>query len=279
MPTIRLSLIVSSAVILSSLMPTMLRADVLVDYTLTNIITSATSPAATAPPTTVGAGITASDITRGPGLTAINLGRGFSAQGWNNSGTTSTTRSDAISGNKYYAFNLAIVPGTTASFTDITVGLYKSAVTSPANLEWQFSLDNFATTGSTLVAFDHFGRNSGSAPGSVTEYQWMTTDTPGQTNGNPTPPLDISAITALQNLAGPATVSFRLYGWGSISGNPTTATNTLALGRDTGPKITGTLVPEPTGMAVLAAGVAAAAGLGLRSRRRGFVSRTSAPPA
>ena len=279
MPTIRSSLIVSSAVILSAVMPTMLRADVLVDYTLTNIITSSASPAATAPPTTVGAGITASDITRGPGLTLINLTRGFSAQGWNNSGTTSTTRSDAILGNKYYAFNLTIVPGTTASFTDITVGLYKSAATSPANLEWQFSLDNFATTGSTLVAFNHFGRNNGTAPGSVTEYQWMTTDTPGQGNGNPTPPLDISAITALQNLAGPATVSFRLYGWGSINGSPTTATNTLALGRDTGPKITGTLVPEPTGMAVLAAGATAAAGLGLRSRRRGFVSRTSAPPA
>lgn len=241
--------------------------DVLVDYSLTNIVTSATAPAITAPPTTVGSGITASNITRGAGLTPLNLSRGFSAQGWNNASSTLTTRADAISGNKFYAFDLTIAPGTTASFSDITVGLYKSAITSPANLEWQYSFDSFATPGSTLVAFNHFGRNSGTPPGSVTPFQWMTTDTPGQSNGNPTPPLDISTITALQNLAGPATVSFRLYGWGSINGNPTTATNTLALGRDTGPKITGTLVPEPTTTTLVGVAVTGAIGFLVRRRR------------
>jgi len=241
--------------------------DVLVDYTLTNIVTSSASPAVSAPPTTQGTGITASNITRGAGLSPINLTRGFSSQGWNNVSVTQTTRADAIAGNKYYAFDLTIAPGTTASFSDITVGLYKSALTSPANLEWQYSLDNFSTAGNTLVSFNHFGRNSGSAPGTITPYQWMTTDTPGQSNGNPTPPLDISAVSALQNLAGPATVSLRLYGWGSINGSPTTATNTLALGRDTGPKITGTLVPEPATTSLLAAVASVAIAFGIRRRR------------
>ena len=243
------------------------RADVLVDFNLTSIVTSTASPALSAPATTVAAGITATDITRGPGLAAFSLTRGFSAQGWNNSGTTTTTRADAISGNKYYTFDLTIAPGATASFSDITVGLYKSAITSPASMEWQYSLDNFVTTGSTLTTFNHFGRNSGSAPGSLTPFQWMTTDTPGQSNGNPTPPLDISTVSALQNLAGPATVSFRLYAWGSINGNPTTPTNTLALGRDTGPLINGTVtVPEPASICL----VATAVGIGgvLRARRR-----------
>lgn len=253
---------------LSSSLATAAGPDVLVDYSLTSIVTSSASPAVTAPPTTVGTGITASNVTRGAGLTPLNLSRGFSSQGWNNGSNTLTTRADAIAGNKYYAFDLTIAPGTTASFTDITVGLYKSAITSPANFEWQYSFDSFATTGNTLSSFNHYGRNSGTPPSSVTPYQWMTTDTPGQSNGNPTPPLDISTVTALQDLAGPATVSFRLYGWGSINGNPTTNTNTLALGRDTGPKITGTLVPEPATTSLVAAMATAGIAFGLRRRRR-----------
>jgi hypothetical protein len=243
------------------------RSAVLVDYNLTNIVTSSASPAVSATATTVSAGITASDVTRGPGLSPLNLSRGFSSQGWNNSGTTPTTRADAISGNKYYTFALTIAPGSTASFSDISVGLYKSAITSPASMEWQYSFDNFVTTGSTLTTFNHLGRNSGTPPGSVTPFQWMTTDTPGQSNGNPTPPLDISTVSPLQNLAGPATVTFRLYGWGSINGNATTPTNTLALGRDNGPLINGTVtVPEPASLCL----VATAAGIGglIRVRRR-----------
>lgn len=236
-------------------------AAVLVDYNLT-----AFSGTVSAPATTTAAGVNATDITRGPGLTPISLARGYSAQGWNNSGTTTTTRADAISGNKYYTFALTIAPGSTASFSDITVGLYKSALTSPASMEWQYSLDNFVTTGSTLVTFNHYGRNSGTPPGSVTPYQWMTTDTPGQANGNPTPALDISTVAALQNLAGPATVSFRLYGWGSINGNPTTATNTLAIGRDTGPLINGSIVPEPSSFCFAASAVGI--GLLIRFKRR-----------
>lgn len=242
--------------------------DVLVDYSLTSIVTSSASPAVTAPPTTVGTGLIASDITRGAGLTPLNLSRGFSSQGWNNATNTLTTRADAIAGNKYYAFDLTLAPGTTASFSDITVGLYKSALTSPANLEWQYSFDSFSTAGNTLVSFNHYGRNSGTPPGTLTPFQWMTVDTPGQSNGNPTPPLDISTVSALQNLAGPATVSFRLYGWGSINGNPTANTNTLALGRDTGPKITGTLVPEPATTSLVAAMATAGIVFGLRRRRR-----------
>lgn len=254
-------------------------AGVIVDYNLTNIVTSSASPAVTAPATTVASGVTATDITRGPGLTPITLARGFSSQGWNNGTNTVTTRSDAISGNKYYAFAVTIAAGSTASFSDITVGLYKSAQTSPANIEWQYSLDGFTSAGTTLVAFDHYGRNSGTA-GSPTPFQWMSPpynngggpvaiDTPGQTNGNSTGALDISAVSALQNLAGPATVSFRLYGWGSITGGATTTTNTLALGRDIGPLINGTVVsvPEPSGIALACAGAGLAVACRLRRRR------------
>jgi len=240
---------------------------VIVDYNLTNIVTSSASPAVSAPATTVATGITASDITRGPGLVPSNLTRGFSSQGWNTTSGTTTTRAEAIADGNFYAFDLTIAPGATASFSDITVGLYKSAITSPANFEWQYSLDGFSSAGNTLVTFNHYGRNSGTPPGSLTPFQWMTTDTPGQSNGNSTPGLDISTVAALQNLAGPATVSIRLYGWGSINGNPTTSTNTLAFGRDTGPLINGTVaVPEPASMSLMAS--AAIAGGLLMARRR-----------
>jgi len=237
------------------------RAEVLVNYAMT-----VSSGSISIPASTQATGITATDITRGPGLTMISLSRGYSAQGWNNSGTTTTTRTDAISGNKYYTFALTIAPGSTASFSDISVGLYKSAITSPASMEWQYSFDNFVTTGSTLTTFNHYGRNSGTPPGTVTPFQWMTTDTPGQSNGNPTPPLDISTVSALQNLAGPATVTFRLYGWGSINGGATTNTNTLAIGRDAGPLINGSIVPEPASICLV--GSAAAIGGLIRVRRR-----------
>lgn len=238
------------------------RSAVLVDYNLSTF-----SGTISAPATTQATGVTATDLTRGPGLTPISLNRGFSSQGWNNSGTTTTTRADAISGNKYYTFSLAIAPGSTASFSDITVGLYKSAITSPASMEWQYSLDDFVTTGSTLTTFNHYGRNSGTAPVPLVPYQWMTIDTGSQTNGNPTPALDISTVSGLQNLAGPATVTFRLYGWGSINGNATTPTNTLAIGRDTGPVINGTVsVPEPASICLVVTAVGIC-GL-LRARRR-----------
>lgn len=190
------------------------RAAVLVDYNLTTF-----SGTISAPATTQATGITATDITRGPGLTPISLNRGFSSQGWNNSGTTPTTRADAISGNKYYTFALTIAPGSTASFSDISVGLYKSAITSPASMEWQYSFNSFVTTGSTLTTFNHYGRNSGTPPGSLTPFQWMTVDTPGQSNGNPTPALDISTVSASRIwLVQPPSPS------GSTAGAPSTAT-------------------------------------------------------
>ncbi|NLN27112.1 MAG: hypothetical protein GX161_02755, partial [Firmicutes bacterium] len=56
--------------------------------------------------------------------------------------------------------------------------------------------------------------------------------------GDPVPTIDLTAISALQNIPGGTDVTFRIYAWCDSS---TTKTNTLALGRMIGPLIGGTI--------------------------------------
>jgi hypothetical protein len=71
----------------------------------------------------------------------------------------------------------------------------------------------------------------------------MSIDTAGQ-NGNPLATLDLSSVPALQNLSGGASVQFRLFGWNNGAG---ASTNTLAIGRNQGPRITGLLASPVSG--------------------------------
>lgn len=242
--------------------PFVAHASVIVDYNLTDLPNQQQLPSA--PVTFVAPGLSATPITRGSGLdAAASLTRGFSSRGWNAvdqaGAAIVTTRDTALAGNKFYTFSVTVEPDAVASFTSIAVALYKSAISSPANFEWQYSFDGFATPGLTAVTFNHFGRNSGTAPAVVEPFQWMTQDTPGQNAGNATPPLDLSGVADLQNIPGGTTIDFRLYGWGSINGGVTVFTNTLALGRDLGPQLTGNVVviPEPATLGLVGLSVIA----------------------
>jgi hypothetical protein len=86
-----------------------------------------------------------------------------------------------------------------------------------------------------------------------------------QNAGNPMPPLDLTAITALQSITAGSSVTFRLYGWGDGSG---ATTNTVALGRDLGPRLTGSAVPEPAGLVLAGGGLLAGLGGWIRRRSR-----------
>lgn len=243
------------------------QAAVVLDYNLSAIPNAVVQ---TAPATTVAAGLSATDLTRGSGLTATNLTAGFSSNNW--AGATAS-RQNAIDTNQYYQFGFTVVPGGSVSLEQLEVGMRRSAVNAPMNYEWQYSLDGFATAGNTISVpgspyystgvFTYFGRSSSGTTPAPEDFNYMTVDVANQGDGNPMPPLDLSGITALQNVTAGSTVDFRLYGWGAGLG---ASTNTVALGRNLGPRLSGVAVPEPTGLMVV--GGAVLAGFGCVRRRR-----------
>lgn len=240
-------------------------AAVVLDYDLSAVPNAVVTTVA---PTTVAGGLTASDLSRGSGITATNLTAGFSSNNW---AAATASRQNAIDTNQYYQFGFTVVPGGSVSLEQLEVGLRRSALAAPMNYEWQYSLDAFATSGNTISvpgspyystgAFTYFGRSSGSG-GVPSDFNYMTADLAGQNNGNPMPPLDLTGITALQNITAGATVDFRLYAWGDGTG---ATSNTVALGRNLGPRLSGVAVPEPTSLILV--GGAFLAGVGFVRRR------------
>ena len=240
-------------------------AAVVLNYDLSAIPNAVVTTVA---PTTVAGGLSASDLTRGNGITATNLTSGFSSNNW---ATTTASRQNAIDTNQYYQFGFTVVPGGSVSLEQLEVGLRRSAIAAPMNYEWQYSLDGFATSGNTISVsgspyystggFTYLGRSSGSG-GVPSDFNYMTADLAGQSGGNPMPPLDLTGIAALQNITAGSAVDFRLYAWGDGAG---TTTNTVALGRNLGPRLSGVAVPEPTGLIGIGASILA---VGAASRRR-----------
>ena len=243
-------------------------AAVVLDYDLSGL-PNEVIPSVTA--SSVAAGITATELTRGPGLGPRNLTRGFSSNDW---ATTTASRQNAIDTDQYYQFGFTVQPGGSVSLDQLEVALRRSAVAAPMNYEWQYSLDGFATAGNTISvagspyysggAFTYLGRSSGSG-GVADNYNYMSTSVSDQSAGNPMPPLDLTAITAFQSITAGSSVTFRLYAWGDGGG---AATNTVALGRDLGPRLTGSAVPEPAGLVLAGGGLLAGLGGWIRRRSR-----------
>jgi hypothetical protein len=92
----------------------------------------------------------------------------------------------------------------------------------------------------------------------------MTTDTPGQGDGNLITPIVLSTVPSLQAIPEGTDVTFRLYVWGNLTG--AAATNTVAIGRQSaangagGPSIQGIVVaiPEPASLALTVTAMAVA---------------------
>ncbi len=244
------------------------KAAVVLDYDLSNLPNAVVTTVA---PTTVAPGLVATDLSRGVGINATNLTSGFSSNNW---ATTTASRQNAIDTNQYFQFGFTVAPGGIVSLQQLDVSLRRSAIAAPMNYEWQYSLDGFATGGSTISvagspyyasgAFTYLGRSSGDG-GVADNFNYMTASVSDQNAGNPMPPLDLTGITDLQNITAGSTVDFRLYAWGDGNG---ASTNTVALGRNLGPQITGVAVPEPSGLALAGCGICLAVTAAYRRRSK-----------
>ncbi|HEX5219139.1 MAG TPA: hypothetical protein VFZ59_06195 [Verrucomicrobiae bacterium] len=213
-------------------------------------------------PTTVAEGIDVSDLSRGPGLRAVALGNGFGADRWNNASSShdpsTPNRANAITRGDYFEFAITVEAGRSLSLSALDVSMRRSALNAALNFEWQYSFDGFNTPGNTILprgpvwsvlgltsssTFQYQGRTSGSPPATLELYDWVVRDVPGRGNatttpGDPIPTIDLSTVASLQNVNGPATVTFRLYGWGNAN---TVDSNTSSLGRMDGPRVRGTI--------------------------------------
>lgn len=215
---------------------------------------------ATVAATTVTPGLAAGPLERGPGPFPFNLTSGFSASGWNR---TNASRETALARGDYYQFSFTVSPGHQVSLAGLTTSLRLSAISSPMNCEWQYSLDGFQSAGTTIPPrgpvwtslgwsenhFTFLSRNSGTAPASFPPHAYLVQDVAGQGAGNAVPTIDLSALPGLQKLAPGTKVTFRLYAWGT---DATVESNTLALGRNSGPTLRGTVVALPAESPVLA---------------------------
>jgi hypothetical protein len=259
-----------AAVVLAS--STLARGAIIVQYSAVGASgTAGNQPASLTATAASDPNVTASTLTRGPGIVSAALANGFSANSWD-TGTTSLALAETA--NEFFQWAFTVETDYTASIDSFDATLRRSAVAAPSHFALEYSFDGFATAGVVAVTFNYLGRDSGTAPTTITPFQWMTTDTPGQAAGNRISTQDLSGVAALQDLAAGTTVTFRLYGWGDGSG---AASNTVALGRNpavdngngqAGAQINGTvaLVPEPASiaLAVIGGGVLAVR----RARRR-----------
>ncbi len=170
--------------------------------------------------TTIDASVSTSSITRGGGIAAAALPNGFSS----NTYTIGANLATAITNNQYFQFTVNAVPGKQVSLSSLDANFRRSS-TGPNTFQWQYSLDGFATAGVAI--------------GSPISYTSSTTTGDAQTQ------INLSGITALQNVPTVTTVTFRLYAYGATNaggtfalGLPTTPVNDLAIG--------GTITNAPT---------------------------------
>jgi len=178
-------------------------------------------------------------LTRGSGLSAAALANSFNSSSWVVGGALD----DATSAGDYLQFSFTVPTLSTASLTELDANFRRSS-TGPSNFLWQYDVGSGFTNIGSSFSF---------------------TDT--ATNGIAQPELDLSGISALQNMAAGTNVSFRLLGAGASN-----AGGTFALGRLSGDDLalngSVTAIPEPTSLALCTAVAISAGGASWRKRRR-----------
>lgn len=151
--------------------------------------------------TTLNANLAATSVSRGAGLTAASLSNAFSSTNF----TVGGTFAEAVTNNTYLQFTIAAAATYKVSLSTLDANFRRSS-TGPNTFQWQYSLDGFATAGIDI--------------GGAITY------TSTASNGTAQPQIDLSVISALQDVVNPAVITIRLYGWGASA-----STGSFALGR------------------------------------------------
>jgi hypothetical protein len=143
------------------------------------------------PPTTNNPSLTVVGLTRGSGVgTSGTAG----ARAWGGDAFTASTEAAAITANQFVTFSGAVSSGFTVSYTAISSFNYRHSSTGPANGVLQYQVGSGAFTDITPLSYP--------------------TNTSGGASLNP---INLSGITALQNVGAGTNVTFRIVNYGGGS--------------------------------------------------------------
>ncbi|MEI8086065.1 MAG: YDG domain-containing protein [Paludibacter sp.] len=186
---------------------------------------STTTMTGAAPTATANANVTVGVLTRGSGVTTSGtaFAREWGGGGW----TTAATVTEAVTAGAYLSFTIKPKSNYVLSFNNIPACQLYSSTTGPSKAQWQYSIDGTNFTSITDLTIVTGGANNYSL-------------------------IDLSSISALQNVPVTTTVTFRIVAYNTNgSGTPTFAfyDGTASVAADfsvngyisaAGPSITGT---------------------------------------
>ena len=182
-----------------------------------------TSPLA---PSTNVANITVSNLTRGAGITTLNTA---AARTWGGNGVDAASAAAAITANDFATFGVTANAGFTVSFTSISTLDYKKSNTGAPSGVLQYQVGSGGYTDVTNLTFP-------------------------STTGASLGPINLSAISALQNVPPGTNVTFRLVLFGATSSGGNWYLFDFAVSSAPDLAITGTVAPvaPPSGPPAIA---------------------------
>jgi endonuclease G len=143
-------------------------------------------------PTTSAANLTIAGLTRGSGIGTTGTG---AARGWGGNTFTDAGSAAAIAANRFISFSVSAATGYTASYSSISRFDYRHSATGPANGLLQYQIGSGAFIDINTISYP---TNGVSSTGSLS-------------------PINLSGISALQNVGAGTNVTFRIVNWGGTS--------------------------------------------------------------